>query len=197
MKRNRIAIALVSVTALASSARSEVIRFDVQQTVPAFEGRAFGDVGQYVRITGRATIAVDPTDSRNAVIADIDRAPRNANGLVEATADVVVLRPADLARGNGMLLIDVPNRGRKLAPQLFDDAAQPGANNAEKNADAGIGFLHRSGYSMAWIGWQSDIPSQPGQLALSAPILKGVTGPSRDEILFERNKFLRPNAINE
>ena len=195
MKRYRIAIALVSVTALASSARSEVIRFDVQQTVPAFEGRAFGDVGQYVRITGRATIAVDPTDSRNAVIADIDRAPRNANGLVEATADVVVLRPADLARGNGMLLIDVPNRGRKLAPQLFDDAAQPGANNAEKNADAGIGFLHRSGYSMAWIGWQSDIPSQPGQLALAAPILKGVTGPSRDEILFDHLRSPAPATL--
>ena len=42
---------------------------------------------------------------------------------VEATADVVILRPADPTHGNGTLLLDVPNRGRKLAPQLFDDSA--------------------------------------------------------------------------
>ena len=132
----RAAAALLA-SLLAASARGEVIRFDAQQTVPAFEGRVFGDVGPYVRITGRATIAIDPGDPRNAVIADIDRAPRNSNGMVEAIADVVVLRPVDPSRGNGTLLVDVPNRGRKLAPQLFDDVGQPGANNAEKSADAG------------------------------------------------------------
>lgn len=174
--------------ALASPALSEVIRFEVLESVPAFEGRSFDAVGPYVRITGRATIAVDPTDPRNAVIADIDQAPRNAQGRVEAVADVVLLRPADPARGNGTLLVDVPNRGRKLAPQLFDDVAQPGANNAATAADAGIGFLHRQGYAMAWIGWQADIPSRPGQLALQAPVLRGVTGPSRDEFLFDHTR---------
>ncbi len=175
----------VGLGSLALPAAAEVIRFDIQESVPAFEGRSFDGTGPYLRITGRATIAVDPADPRNAVIADIDRAPRNAQGRVEAVADVVILRPADPARGNGTLLVDVPNRGRKLAPQLFDDSAQPGANRAEQAADAGLGFLHRQGYSMAWIGWQADIPSQPGQLALQAPVLTGVTGPSRDEFLFD------------
>ena len=168
-----------------NSAHAEVTRFEVHQTTPAFEGRSFGSVGPYVRITARATFAVDPADPRNAVIADIDKAPRNAQGRVEATADVVLLRPADAQRGNGTLLIDVPNRGRKLAPQLFDDAAQPGANAADRAADAGIGFLHAQGTTMAWIGWQADIPSQSGQLALAAPVLRGVTGPSREEFLFD------------
>lgn len=166
-------------------AQAEVIRFETLESAPAFRGRSFEGTGPYLRITGRATIAVDPADPRNAVIADIDRAPRNAQGRVEAVADVVLLRPADPARGNGTLLVDVPNRGRKLAPQLFDDAAQPGANRAEQDADAGIGFLHRQGYSMAWIGWQADIPSRPLQLALQAPTLTGVTGSSRDEFLFD------------
>lgn len=170
---------------LGLSAQAEVIRFDVLQSVPAFEGRSFGAVGPYVRVTARATIAVDPTDPRNAVVADIDKAPRNAQGRVEATADVVLLRPADPQRGNGTLLVDVPNRGRKLAPQLFDDVGQPGANAADKSADAGIGFLHAQGYAMAWIGWQADIPSQPTQLALKAPLLTGVTGSARDEFLFD------------
>ncbi|WP_431281734.1 alpha/beta hydrolase domain-containing protein [Humitalea sp. 24SJ18S-53] len=173
---------------VALPAAAQVIRFEVLETVPAFEGRAFDATGPYVRITGRATIAVDPADPRNAVIADIDRAPRNAAGRVEAVADVVLLRPADPARGNGTLLVDVPNRGRKLAPQLFDDSAQPGANRATQAADAGIGFLHRAGTSMAWIGWQADIPSAPGQLALAAPALAGVTGPSREEFLFDHTR---------
>lgn len=176
---------LALLSAATSPARAEVTRFEVLQSSPAFEGRAFGSVGPYVRITARATIAVDPADPRNAVIADLDRAPRNAAGRVEATADVVILRPADPARGNGTLLADVPNRGRKLAPQLFDDAAQPGANLADKAADAGLGYLHGEGYTMVWVGWQADIPSQPGQLALAVPVLRGVTGPARDEFLFD------------
>jgi hypothetical protein len=94
------------------------------------------------------------------------------DGRVEATADVVILRPADPTHGNGTLLLEVPNRGRKLAPQLFDDSSQPGANNAQSADDAGIGFLHRQGYTMVWVGWQGDIPSRPGQMALTAPVLK-------------------------
>ncbi|MCG2592298.1 hypothetical protein LZ009_05835 [Ramlibacter sp. XY19] len=178
-------ILLLAAILLPIASPAEVTRFDIVQRVPAFEGRSFGNVGPYERITAKATIAVDPADPRNAVIADIAQAPRNAAGRVEATADVVLLRPVDPARGNGTLLVDVPNRGRKLAPQLFDDAAQPGANNAEKAADAGLGFLHHQGYTMAWIGWQADIPSAPGQLALAAPVLQGVTGPARDEFLFD------------
>jgi len=166
-------------------ARAEVARFDIVERVPAFAGRSFGDVGPYERITARATIALDPADDRNAVITDLALAPRNDTGRAEAVADVVILRPADPARGNGTLLLDVPNRGRKLAPQLFDDAAQPGANRAEVPDDAGIGFLHRQGYTMVWVGWQADIPSRPGQLALGTPVLKGVTGPAREEIIFD------------
>ncbi len=185
MKFLRRAALLFSLLGLAMSAPAEVVRFEVLRSAPAFEGRSFGNVGPFVMISARATIALDPADPRNAVIADIDKAPRNAQGRVEANADIVVLRPADLSRGNGTLLVDVPNRGRKLAPQLFDDAPQPGANNADKAADAGIGFLHAQGYSMAWIGWQADIASQPGQLAMDVPVLRGVTGAARDEFVFD------------
>ena len=164
---------------------AEVVRFDIVERVPAFAGRSFGDVGTYERITARAMIALDPADDRNAIITDLALAPRTADGKVEATADVVILRPADPAHGNGTLLLDVPNRGRKLAPQLFDDSAQPGANQAQAPDDAGIGFLHRNGYTMVWVGWQADIPSKPGQMALSAPIIKDVTGPAREEYVFD------------
>jgi hypothetical protein len=178
---------IAAICLLPVTLRAEIVRFDILERVPAFAGRSFGDVGPYERITARATLALDPSDDRNAVITDLAKAPRNADGKVEATADVVILRPADPTHGNGTLLLDVPNRGRKLAPQLFDDSSQPGANNAETTDDAGIGFLHRQGYTMVWVGWQGDIPSKPGQLALSAPVLKGVTGPAREEVVFDNN----------
>jgi hypothetical protein len=166
-------------------AQAQVTRFEITESISAFEGTSFGAVGSYIRVTGKATIALDPRDPRNAVIADIDIAPLNAAGKVEAIADVVIVKPANPGRGNQTLLLDVPNRGRKLAPQLFDDSEQPGANNAQKSADAGLGFLHRLGYTMVWVGWQSDIPSEPQQMALLSPAAKGVTGPVRNEFQFD------------
>jgi hypothetical protein len=183
--RRILAGAIAAICLSPTPLRAEVIRFDIAERVPAFAGRSFGDVGPYERITARATIALNPSDDRNAVITDLAQAPRSADGKVEAITDVVILRPADPARGNGTLLLDVPNRGRKLAPQLFDDSSQPGANNAQGADDAGIGFLHRQGYTMVWVGWQGDMSSKPGQMALTAPVLKGVTGPAREEFVFD------------
>ncbi len=94
MSKFRI-VAICASLGLSLAAQAQVIRFEVLQSGPAFEGRSFGSVGPYVKVTARATIAVDPADPRNAVIGDIDKAPRNAQGRVEATADVVLLRPAD------------------------------------------------------------------------------------------------------
>ena len=171
------------------TARAEVTRFDILERVPAFAGRSFGAVGSFERITAKATIALDPKDDRNAIIVDLAQASRNADARVEASADVVILRPADPTRGNGTLLVEAVNRGRKLAPQLFDDSPQPGATRAETPEDAGIGFLQSQGYTIAWVGWQGDIPSKlPASMALTAPVLTGVTGPAREEVVFDDNK---------
>ncbi len=170
---------------VAFSCQSEVIQFDVLDRAIAFEGRVFPNVGTYTLIKAKAIVALDPNDKRNSVIADINFAPRNAKGQVEAAADVVLLQPTKPQAGNQTLLIDVPNRGRKLAPQLFDDSPQPGANNAAKAQDAGIGYLHRQGYTMAWIGWQGDIPTEALQLAMQAPSAIGLTGHARDEFQFD------------
>ena len=121
--RKILAGAIAAVCLSPVGLRAEVVRFDIVERLPAFAGRSFGDVGPYERITARATIALNPSDDRNAVITDLAQAPRNPDGKVEATADVVILRPADPTHGNGTLLLDVPNRGRKLAPLLFDDSS--------------------------------------------------------------------------
>jgi hypothetical protein len=140
-----VALALV---AGASPALAQVSRFEVTEDAPAFAGRHFGAIGAYRRITARATVALDPADPHNAIIADA-AAPRNADGRVEATADVVIFTPADSAAASGTMLLDVPNRGRKLAPELFDDSPQPGATRAEQAGDAGNGFLALLGFTVA------------------------------------------------
>jgi hypothetical protein len=38
---------------------------------------------------------------------------------------------------------------------------------------------------MVWVGWQGDIPSKPGQLALTAPVIRNITGPAREEFVFD------------
>ena len=70
--RKILAGAIAAVCLSPVGLRAEVVRFDIVERLPAFEGRSFGDVGPYVKITARATIALDPADPRNAVIADID-----------------------------------------------------------------------------------------------------------------------------
>jgi hypothetical protein len=78
---------------------AKVIKFEIVRTEsPAFEGRSFGAVGTYDRIIARATIAVAPNDPHNSVLVDIDRAPRDPQGLVEAVSDVEILRPTVAAQ---------------------------------------------------------------------------------------------------
>src|SRR5664279_4401694 len=88
------AVIVAGVLGLASPAAAKVAKFEIVRVEsPAFEGRSFGTVGTYDRIIARATIAVAPDDPRNAVIVDLDHAPRNPQGLVEAVTDVEILRP--------------------------------------------------------------------------------------------------------
>ena len=166
-------------------ARAEVTRFELQgAAAPAFGGREFGPAGRYERIVAKATIALDPADARNAIIADLALAPRNAAGKVEAVAEVVILRPAEAARGNGTLLLEVPNRGREIIGQLMNDA--PAANLLSGGTDPGNGHLMRQGYTLAWIGWW--ISRRGRGCGWRRRWVPNVTGPSREEFLFDHTR---------
>lgn len=170
---------------VAQSATAEVVRFEVTGPPrPALEGRSFGAVGPYVEIRARATVALDPADPRNAVIADIDRAPRNAQGKVEATADVIILRPADLSRGSGTLMVDAPNRGRRIVTQVLNDSSAAATPRLEQAGDAGNGWTFRQGMTLAWVGWQGDWTPGAG-MKVAVPRITGITGPSREEFVFD------------
>jgi hypothetical protein len=161
---------------------AELVSFEIVEIEsPTFDGRSFGDVGQYEMITARATIAVDPAHRLNAGIVDIDLAPTNDDGLVEATADVAILRPVDLSKGSGRLFYEVLNRGDKISFILMNDAPWV---RYYHGLDAGNGHLMAEGYTIVWSGWQGDMPPGENRMRLQAPVIRGVTGLVRDEIIF-------------
>jgi hypothetical protein len=128
------------------------------------------DDGGYERIVGKVHCAVDPHVPENRVIADIDLGPRNAEGKVEFSADLFILRPRDAAKRNGTLLVEIPNRGGKGMVGTFN---------------LGDNFLLEQGFTLVWVGWEFDLPPTPGLLRVDAPIAtnngKPITGLVRSE----------------
>jgi hypothetical protein len=93
------------------------------------DGREFGAAGPYVRLQGIAAGELDPAATENDVIVDLDRAGRNARGMVEYEADFFILRPAEPRRGSGVLVYDVTNRGRKIILGRLDEAGADADTN--------------------------------------------------------------------
>ena len=157
---------------------SEVVGFEVRERSAVLEGKAFGKTGPYERIAGKASFAVDPKAPANGIIHDLEFAARNKEGLVEFSADVYVLKPLDLAKGNGTVLLEVPNRGRK-GLMRFNYGA--GSLDPRTREEFGDGFLLEQGYTLVWVGWQFDLQEAKNVLRLSAPVAEGVTGLVRSE----------------
>src|ERR1700730_4662363 len=182
----RAIVIFAGIIALSSPSAAKVVKFDiVREESPAFEGRSFGSVGTYDRIIAHATIAVSPDDPHNTIIVDLDRAPRNAQGQVEAVTDVEILRPTVAANGNRTLFYEVLNRGSKLGLALFNDIPAV-TNDLVKAADAGNGFLMNRGYTVVWSGWQGDIVPGGGRMTFSPPVVPGVTGLAREDFIFDQ-----------
>src|SRR5579883_380484 len=139
-------------------------RIHVIERSEVLGGRSFGSAGAYERIIAKGYFAVDPKNPANRIITDIDRAPRNAKGLVEFSADLYLLRPK---AGNGTLLFEVPNRGGKGMLMTFNFAAA--SKEPQSEAEFGDAFLMNEGYTLLWIGWQFDVPTAPGNMRVSVP----------------------------
>jgi hypothetical protein len=156
-----------------------VTGLEVQARAVVAEGRPFGAAGAYEKVVGVIRFAFDPAHPRSRAIPDIGLAPRDGQGRVEAWADFHLLQPVDGGRGNGALLLDVANRGRKVALSLFNST--PRVPDPTAPAEFGNGFLMRHGFTVAWVGWQADVPRQDGLMALTVPRAPGVTGLVRCE----------------
>ena len=141
--------------------QARVTEFNIVAVEPFAEGASFGNAGAYERVRGTYKGELDPGDARNQVIVNLDKAPRNAAGRVEYEADFFMLRPVDAARGNGKLIYDVTNRGRKYIHWRLMDARVKSVaqgNDPRTREDAGTGLLFNLGYTFVWSGWDPDAP---------------------------------------
>jgi alpha/beta hydrolase family protein len=130
-----------AVLALATPLAANVTRIviDKAKSEPrAYDGKSFGSAGQYEKIVGQAYGELDPKDPHNAIIQDIQLAPRNSRGRVEYAATFTLIKPVDISKASNVLLYEVVNRGRKLE---------------RGGSERGDAYL--------FSGWQGDIPPAP------------------------------------
>jgi hypothetical protein len=154
------ALALIS-----APAPARLTTITVTSVEPFAAGTTFADAGAYERVKGVFRGELDPSDPRNRVIVNIDKAPRNAAGKVEYEADFFMLRPADPARGNGKIIYDVTNRGRLNFHWRFTESKKR-SNDPRTAEDAGDGLFFRQGHTFVWSGRDPDAPTRGNGLAM-------------------------------
>ena len=150
----RTTLAAMAVLVVAPPTQGEIVRLVVERT------ETLGTDG-YEKLTGHAYGELDPTLPLNAIITDLEFAPRNARGMVEYVATFTIIKPADMANASGVLLYFVPNRGRI-------------------NLTSG-GFLadaRAQGHVLVASGWQGDLEPADGRETLSVPVATHPDGSS-------------------
>ena len=167
----------------ATLAHARVTRVEVTSRTDVLGGKAFGGAGAYERITGRVYYSLKVDNWHNSAIVDLGNAVNLKNGEVEFSSDFILVRPKDAAKGNGSMLLEVPNRGHSRILALVDGGDWDIAH------DAGDGWLLRNGYTIAAVGWQWDAAGA-GALGLTAPVArdhgKTITGLLRGDFMLAK-----------
>lgn len=131
-----------------SRANAEVVRVEVTE-------RSDVAATGYEQIVGRLYFEIDPAHPRNRIIADVGLAPVNAAGRVAFSSDLRILKPKAAGRSNGAAWVEIPNRGGKS-----------GLNR----------FVTQHGFTIMQVGWEFDVPAQPGKLRIEAPAAREKDG---------------------
>lgn len=105
--------------------------------------------GDFTRWDVRVVGELSPTAD---AIPDLEKALRNSRGMVEYSTRLTLIAPTDPPRGNGALLIDVPNRGRAISSSLYNSPRHVLVPLG--TLDHGTGFLQDYGYTVAVVAWE-------------------------------------------
>lgn len=146
MSATKFAAALALSLLLGTAAHANIVKLEIVRVEPA--GPA------HERITGKAYGELDPADPKNAVITDIELAPRNARGNVEYVTTFTLVRPKDMTKASGVLLYTVVNRG---------------GGNAAAHPDGHVTFVS---------GWQGDVVPTANNHTIQVPVAKNRDGSS-------------------
>lgn len=199
MKRNQHLFTRATLTAAVAGAmcatatvgHARVTRFVVDSTESYAGGESIGTVGAFERLTATATIEVHPLDPHNAGILNLDKAPRNARGLVEFKTPVWIIKPTNMAAGNRKIWYAINNRGNSELLQRANAAAVP--TLAAQRL--------QMGFTLVDAGWHGDgIKPDPVRLFPDFPVARNadgssIVGPLRLEMLPNADVFSRPLII--
>ena len=167
---------LIGLTFTAAQARVVGVKVISRVTIPS----SSPDLPAYEKIEALVSFAVNPKNEHNRPVVDLEKADRNAQGDVEFSADLFLMRP--VSGGNGALLLEIPNRGGKGILSLVNGGKADPATAAEE----GDAWLLKRGFTFSSLGWQWDVEDSPGYLRLYAPVAHGaggkpITGLLRDD----------------
>ena len=166
----KVTLTAVAIMVLAIPGQARITRLVVEHT------ETLGDDG-YQKLTGHAYGELDPKLPLNAIITDLEFAPRNARGMVEYAVTFTIIKPADMSKASGVLLYFVPNRGRINL--------------------TGGGFLadaRKQGHVLVASGWQGDLEPADGRETMFVPIAKFPDGASITGIVLARFTDIPANA---
>jgi hypothetical protein len=173
-KLSRLGVASLlatSVLAAAPVAHARTTQIQILSRGTAFGGHSFAGVGQYEFITGIATGEVDPANPQNAVITDIQLAPKNARGNVSYQHNFYILQPLDFSKGNRKMMYEPPNRGGKTYQTLNNTPT--GTNDPAALTDPTAlddSFLWTRGYTTVWTGWENNLGPLTGPFPATGPV---------------------------
>ena len=147
-----IAIGIVcSVTA----GQARVTRIEIVKTEPAAPGtQTPAGAPPYERLSGKFYGELDPGDPKNALITDIQSAPRNAHGKVEYVGTFSLMKPVDMSKASGVLTYTVVNRG------------------------GGVATASPEGHVSLVSGWQGDVVPTAANQTIQVPRAKNPDGTS-------------------
>ena len=159
MTRHTLAVVAVWLVCSVAVGEARVTRIEVLKVEPVPAAEANGEaVPPYERISGRFYGELDPSDPKNALITDIQLAPKNARGMVEYVGTFSMMKPADMFRASGVLMYSVVNRGN---------------GRASASAEGHVSLVS---------GWQGDVVPSDTNQTIQVPRAKhpdgsSVTGP--------------------
>lgn len=145
-------MAICAALLCAGPASAQVVTLEITSREPMAAGASTSTAVPFELIRGRVHGEVDPADPHNAIIQDLDLAPRNARGRVEYVATFALAKPVDLARASRVLLYHVVNRGN---------------GQATANTEGDITLVS---------GWQGDVVPTATNQTIVVPVARNKDG---------------------
>ena len=153
--RTLVGLAAIGVVCSVMAGEARVTRIEIVKVEsPAPANPAQPATTPYERISGKFYGELDPKDPKNALITDIQFAPRNARGNVEYVGTFSLMKPVDMSKASGVLMYSVVNRG---------------GGTAAASAEGHVSLVS---------GWQGDVVPTAANQSIQVPRAKNPDGSS-------------------